>query len=80
MFFGPLLLVALVLFLVWVANNGQLFGTNAERTGGPAPAAIHHGSRAAGHAPRTPADILRERYARGEIDRDEFLLKLRDLG
>jgi putative membrane protein len=37
--------------------------------------------RAAGAPPRaqTPLEIVRERYARGEIDRDEYEQKRRDL-
>jgi putative membrane protein len=29
--------------------------------------------------PRTPRDILDERYARGEIDREEYLRRLQDI-
>ena len=29
---------------------------------------------------RTPLDILKERYARGEIDREEYLQRHKDIG
>jgi putative membrane protein len=62
MFFGPLMMVifiAVVVVMVTLAVR-WLGGTG-------------HG--AAPHAPppaRTPLDILKERFARGEIDKDEF--------
>ena len=40
---------------------------------------IGAGPQKAGSAD-TPLDILKKRYARGEIDREEFLEKKRDLG
>lgn len=30
-------------------------------------------------SPKTPQDILKERYARGEIDRSEYMEKMQDL-
>ncbi len=37
------------------------------------------GSGVTGRPPRTPRDILDERYARGEIDREEYLRRREDL-
>ena len=37
------------------------------------------GAVSPGERPDTALDILRQRYARGEIDRDEFAAKKRDL-
>ena len=33
-----------------------------------------------GSQDKTPLEIVRERYARGEIDREEYEQKIRDLG
>ena len=72
MFFWPFLLVGLVVLLIW-----------AVRGGGPVPmmgcGMMAHD--AAGHtaAPKGAVDVLKERYARGEIDREEYTQKLSDL-
>ena len=57
MMFGGFLFVALLIGLVvWLANSGRR-------------APVYAGSA----APRSAAlDIVRERYARGEIDREEY--------
>jgi len=41
--------------------------------------AVGQGQATSVSAHKTPTDILRERYARGEIDREEFLQRLEDL-
>jgi putative membrane protein len=47
------------------------------RTGGTSSAAA--APPAAARGPESPKDILKRRYAAGEIDRDEYLQKLGDL-
>jgi putative membrane protein len=37
------------------------------------------GNFGAGHSPRSPRDVLDERYARGEIDREEYLRRRQDI-
>ncbi|MFA4964957.1 MAG: SHOCT domain-containing protein [Thermoleophilia bacterium] len=73
MFFGMILVtVALVLLVVFLVRQT----TNAGGSAGM-PQALP--SAPAGPAPETPRDILKRRYAAGEVDRDEYLQKLSDL-
>ena len=68
MLFGPLTMIAFVAILVVVLV------LIVRWLGG---AAITTTSRSPGLAVRTPLDILKERFARGEIDKDEFEEKRR---
>jgi putative membrane protein len=62
---GPLLVVAGVLLVVWLAGGGRRPSTDA----------------AAGDAGGDGAQaILRERYARGELTREQYEQMRRDLG
>lgn len=71
MIFGPLFML---LFLVVIIGAVALV---ARWAGGPwqSPAPWHHVA-----PPRTALDILKERYARGEIDKEEFEERRRVLG
>ena len=63
-FFGPILLIVIVVAAVWFFRRGRWSGNDGRAIG----------QRSSGLA------ILEERYARGEIDRDEYLKKKQDLG
>jgi uncharacterized membrane protein len=62
---GPLLVVAGVLLVVWLVGGGRLPSTDAAA------------GDAGGDGVRA---ILRERYARGELTREQYELMRRDLG
>ncbi len=67
MIFWAVLLIAVVVAVVWMVRSMMAGGT---ATGS--------------HAPPPPRrslglDVLEERYARGEINRDEYLQKKRDI-
>jgi putative membrane protein len=71
MFFGMILVtVAVVLLVVYLVR--QTTGAPGSQTQALPPSA-------AVPAPETPRDILKRRYANGEIDREEYLQKLSDL-
>ena len=64
MFFGLIFLVVVIAVVVWLVRGGW-------QPGGRSPT-LDRRSRG--------LDILEERYAKGEIDRDEYLKKKQDLG
>lgn len=68
MIFWVVLLIAVVVAVVWMVRSMMSGG----------------GAAAGSHAPPPPRrspglDVLEERYARGEISRDEYLEKKRDM-
>lgn len=71
MIIGPLIMI--VFLAVLTAAVALLVRWLDRRWHGPAP--LHHTSPG-----RTPLDILKERFARGEIDKDEFEERRRVLG
>lgn len=61
------------------AQSGPLQFRNHAQAGVAPPTPSGTVAPAQGPAPETPRDILRRRYAAGEIERDEYLQKLADL-
>jgi putative membrane protein len=68
MFFGPLMMIIFFATIVVVAV------LVARWLGHPGQGKVRHSP------PRTPLDILKERFARGEIDKEEFEERRRVLG
>ena len=65
MIFGPIMMIALVILIVFLVR----WLVESER-----------GSTSPGSPLQTPLDILKERFAKGEIDKDEFEERRRVLG
>jgi putative membrane protein len=63
-FFSLLVLVGIVLVVVWLVSGGDGLPTRRPGSGGEQ---------------ETPLDILKKRYARGEINRDQFEQMKKDL-
>lgn len=64
---GLIVIVIVVVIVVWALAGGRLSGS----PGGP--------SDSRPTSPETPLEILRKRYARGEITREEFEQMKNDL-
>jgi len=68
-FFGP------VMMILFIAVAVAVIVLLVRWLGGPGHGGVHHGPPG-----KTPVDILRERFARGEIDKEEFEERKRVLG
>jgi putative membrane protein len=64
-FFSLLVLIGIVLVVVWIVSSGDSLSTRRPPGGN--------------RGEETPLDILKKRYARGEIDRDQYEQMKRDL-
>lgn len=73
--FGLLLFASLTLLVIVVA---RLMGGGISRTGSGGPRSNDEASRSSGD--ERAREILRERYARGELTTEEYQERLRNLG
>lgn len=68
----PMMLFGGIFWVVLLALGVAAFMAFVRRPG-------HNGHLASGHGRSSALDILEERYARGEVDREEYLQKKQDL-
>jgi putative membrane protein len=78
---GALMWLMMGLMLVGIATGGVTWAMRRlrGRPSGPLPPADASDQTPDETLDETPAEILRRRYAAGELDRDEYLRRSRDL-
>jgi len=82
MFIGLIAVIALVVVLVvyLIRQMSQPAASGVHDPQSYPSASVIRTAQSQGPLPESPRDILKRRYASGEIEREEYLQKLADLG
>jgi putative membrane protein len=76
---GALMWLVMGLMLVGIASGAVAWMTRRLRGRSPEPRSEPRSEPRVGEPREDPEEILRRRYAAGELDRDEYLRRRRDL-